>query len=591
MTRLCQARFSMPVLIAIGLAVAGAEVGTGAAHAAASESLEVDADDEINTLLRDFKDLSSTSLSDFEWSVRLDDILLQSSAGHIPYLLALSRNMTHNSRRAMAQDEIFRRFASLDAEYAIAFAKSFSTQLRSRFTDIVLSEWAMNDLEGAVGWAAEISLFYERKRVLERIAETRDDLSDDYLRQILIEYGLEEFGGGAMDVTDRSGTPEDPELAWFDALDESTDYVNNPQLQSIARAWFDEDGLNVLDRIEESIPYWRARQSLLQTALLHAATSDPSTAFAKALDMFVDSNWNLILTVASSWTRKNPDAAEKAFQAVESDALRRRLHDVATEQLIRDNPQLLLERLEMLPDALRAIGPHGTVALIENLTPEVATRLIGEVEEGKQGFARSLMSRLATENFDEALAWTLATPDLDEVRTDLLSNLLDEADEDKTVRAVEAMLSRSTNDDGEIGLEAYAIGMLAQRNPNRAQEMLSRVREGETRLISYASVGVGFLHHNKHNRALALGSQLSGSQQLRYFDGIYEVWSDTDPKRAYGNIGRLPSVEAKSRGALWLLKRNSSHSVLSDRQTKRLETLLAKEDAQQLNDEISANVK
>ena len=341
----------------------------------------------------------------------------------------------------------------------------------------------------------------------------------------------------------------------------------------------------MLDRIDDSIPYWSVRQSLLKTALSHASENDPSTAFAKAQEMFVDSNWDLILTVAKSWTRKDRNAAEAAFQAVESDALRRRLLDVVTEQLIRDNPQLLLEKPEMLPDVLRAIGPYGTVTLIDNLTPEVATRLIGEVEEGMQGFAWSLISRMATENFDEALAWTLATSELEEVRTDLLSNLLGEGDEDKTVRAVEALLRHPLNDDGEIGLEAYAIGMLAQRNPNRAQEMLSRVRDGETRLISYASVGVGFLHHNKHNRALALGSQLSGIQQLRYFDGIYEAWSELNPKRAYGNIDRLPSVEAKSRGALWLLKRNFSNSVLSERQTRRLEGLLIKEDEQQLTEQ------
>ena len=85
----------------------------------------------------------------------------------------------------------------------------------------------MNDLEGALEFAASLRLNHERRNVLERIVEIRDDLSRDYLRRVIRDHGLEEFLGGERDVTKRYGFTRDPEAAWFDALDESTDYVNN----------------------------------------------------------------------------------------------------------------------------------------------------------------------------------------------------------------------------------------------------------------------------------------------------------------------------------------------------------------------------
>lgn len=534
-----------------------------------------------DSVLEDFADLSTVAAPDFEWSVELDAVLLRSSTEHMPLLLAQSKDMPHDAKRLLAQEEIFRRFAALDPHLAMLQAESFPHDLRLRFNDIVLSEWAINDVEGAIEHTASHRLFQDRRRTLERIVLVRDDLEQGLLSRLLHRHGLGEFVGGVMDVTEETIVHEDPEAAWFEILGAGADYVHDQrELFDIARIWIDEEGLEALIGIEESIPYWSTRQTLMSQALSYAAKLYPKETFAMALDMFAHSNWDLVMTVANQWARSDRDAALAAFGEVDSRALRQRLLDVAIKQAIVDDPRALLAQPEILPDVIRAVGSYQAVRLIDELSPEVVTGLIAKVGEESSEFIHFLVTRWASENFDDALNWILDAHEIEGRREDLFMTLMEDMDVIKATRTLEAVRQRPMSDlkAGEGDLEALVIGQIAQLNPDRASETLSGVREVTTLMVSYVAVGAGYLIHNDHNRAIELGKQLPESQRLQYYDGLFEFWSETDPDQAYRNVNRLPSPNAKSQAALQLIERNLENPVFSKRRIERLKTFLTEED-------------
>ncbi len=586
---MCRFALRLSTFLALGL---GASDGTGhpidsipskAGNPTVEQRLDSVAEGLPEDLLEEFEALNSIR-SDLERSLALDAILLRATDKQVSSFLTLSKGIRHNARRLSTQDEIFRRLASTDALQALSHIDGFLVHLRQRFEDIVISEWALNDLNGVLDYIATLDSRWDRIDTLTTVVEFRDDLSEKVLLDALGPYGLDHLTSYLNGVEGSDEIQRDPEAAWYEVLDRGTNYVHDTrELAKIARALVDERDLDALEFINESIPFWRTRQSLLSEALSHAAERNPQPIFEKAVDMFENVNWNLIMDVADVWLRSDPDSAVEAFRTVGSESLRSRLFNAATRSTLRANPQWLQERPEIIPDVILAVGFSQTVSLIGVPSPEqVSLLLVSPDEDTRKSRSHHLVSTWAMEDFDSAFDWVMSYGEIEDIRDDLFLALIGHMDPQQAEKVFETVALRDI-DDSDVGWESMVVGKLAESDPDRARELLHRVRGGMTQLVSYVTVGLGYVEQGKTSDVIALGSGLPELHRSDYFEAIYEHWSGRDPKRALKSIDRLSSDATKSRAAYWLLHGESTQESLSARQVRRLKSLLNEEDALSLD--------
>jgi len=114
------------------------------------------------------------------------------------------------------------------------------------------------------------------------------------------------------------------------------------------------------------------------------------------------------------------------------------------------------------------------------------------------------------------------------------------------------------------------------------------VREGQTRLLAYQSVGNVLLEANNVKQAFELGSVLSDSQRTQYERNITARWANTDPRSVHEFINELNSVELKSHAAFTVIRSYSAQSVLTKEQMREVAKFVTTEQREELTEELEA---
>ena len=519
----------------------------------------------------------------FDRTVALFNLLAGADQQQLVKLIQQSKEIEHYSQRRSIQNAIFQRFASLNPKAALTHIATIPRFEHDALLSITFSEWALKDLDGAIAHAKSIEGF-RKHTALRAILQSRDDLSEDLRREIARGVGNEQLAIDLIAQSNLAESMENPAQAWNALVND--DIGNSSQtglLIQVAEAWFDKNGLSVLDEINRSLVDWQTRQSIL-TALVHRVVqSDPQEAFDYVRGMDDDGN-NLLLGVARAWANLDPESALNAAQMIEAGLVRRNLEWSIVQVWASADPHFILENLDRLPETSRSMARSQAIMAIARTSPEQAAQLMAGMDDptSRYSVAYTIVSNWARTDVNAALDWVLNNGNLKELRAQLLPLVLGRLARDDPEFAMQVALNQPVGRNGS-GLEYTVLSYIAGTDPQKALSMLPRVREGQTSLWAHISVGGALVRDGQTDSALKLASSLQESDRERYFGNLVSTWASNDAQDLYDNIAQLPTAEIKSSAALTLITWNSWEKILSQDQIDRAKTFLTSEDAETLD--------
>ena len=519
-----------------------------------------------------------------DWSVALDEILASAIPLQLTAMLEQSRDIGNHNRRMAAQETIALRFAGIDPLHAMSSIKSFPSHQRSRLMETIVAEWSASDLDALVEHLKSFPLL-EKESAFRTILLVRDDLSANRLREVGRRLYLLARTDDIIQSQRLTGIAGSIEETWYGTVgDRRPSREKENDLYGLAQDWIEREGVGVLSKIADSVPDWRTRRSVLHVALMQAARSDPQATFITALTLFKDTDWELIRRAAEVWMEMQPNEALVGISNISSSTLRRDVYEYVVQRWARREPRTVLELLDLLPEEMVDRVQYDAITSLREVTADEASRLMASVQEGgrlRRDAASGLVMQWASENFEEALEWILASPEVSEFRDGLFYSVLNSLTPANAQLTLRAALTLPAGD-SEVGPEATVIYQVAQLDIDLAMSMVPLARNNRTLISAQVRIGEAYLDMGDPEQALEFANTVSENNRQYYYDGLVEVWTIMDMRGAFKMIERLPSAATRSRAAMWVLAANEFEESLSSDEIDELEAYLTDSDAESL---------
>ncbi len=529
-----------------------------------------------------------------EQQLALHVLLSELDEAQVVALVTESEDVLEEADKYNLQFAMIQRLAHQNPSRALSLSLEMEYGYRlQQFVTSVFREWARSNLDEAVSRARTLDEF--KGSAVRAIVEERMDLSEDTIRAIARDLDNEQIATSAIMQRKIDEAIDDPETAWNElALDLQDDSDNSPTISRVAVAWVEESGLSVLNQISQSLTNARTRGYVIGAVLDVVARTDPKEAFNHALTIENDPHNFIVGSVAGIWADSDPRSALTAAMGIEEESVR---EDVA-ERVIRswawDDPKALLEGVNALPAEFQEVASTTALGMMADESPEEAAAIVAAMESGtvKMSSARSVASSWAFRNHEAALEWILNEPGVEEIRTELLSSIM------YALVSVDPELAMSTAlaqpiDENEsewmpgpagVGLEYSVISTLVYANVDRAIELLSQVREGPTKLMSFRSLASYLLMNDDVDKAFEVAQQFPASDREKIYQALSSSWANIDPKGMLESMDGFPSKDTKSRAAVVLVKNYEHSKVLSDEEIEQARKYLTDEHAKAIEE-------
>ena len=412
---------------------------------------------------------------------------------------------------------------------------------------------------------------------------------------LLAFFAFSSFGGGSEDETTKSKlfdsassadqdviappytSSEDSESSislddqpldavWEELIaDEIPNVAQLADLVRVAKQWMGEVGFEVIQKINDSLTNPVVQNAVISSIVHHAAQTDAESALNQALRLSGSVRDLALEAVALSWVGQNPIQAIRAVSAIEVGSVRREMLELLVRAWAENYPTNVLEDLELVPENLRMLGereallalartdPQGTVAFLDSITDE----------ELKLAVTKELASSWSDFDVHAALEWAMSE-DVD-IKDHVLTMIIGKLATKDPEFALQTALSQPS-EGTLVGLELVVIGEVAATNLELAVEMLSQVREGLTKFLSYATLGKYLVRDNEIDRVHGLGLQLPEDEREAYYNQIVHQWAASHPESLVEQIDNLPSTDNKYQAAMSLVRRNVGTNVLTKSQ-------------------------
>ena len=526
-------------------------------------------------LTEDFRELDRFP-DRFVRNAALHQRFMQSNENDLLEILANTSNISRQSIRDDVQHLIVHRLATLNPKETLGQIENLQIANQSTLVALIFGEWAIKNLDDAINHAKTLET---RKRflALRGILRSRDDLSDSQHRSIAAQLGVKHLTHDLLSRSDDYEIIESPDLKWLElASDAQMDLSQIDTFTRIAENWIERDGLEVLEDIYESITDWQIRMPVLSTALHQATLRDPQATFDHVLQLDFDQGDFLISSVVHSWANVDPSGALDAVVSVESEALRTQLQDSIARTWASKDPNGFLTSLDLLPAGMRMSGMGHAVVAMSRMDPANASRIFVDQYTGskKLTIAQSLVRNWSGQDAQTALDWVLTTPHVAGLQKELLPIALGELVTSDPNKAIEIALAQPIEND-QWGMEATVVGSLALSDPERATQMLSRVRDGPTKERAYSLVGSQLIRNGDVDQALTLVDDLSDEEQIRYLKTIIDTWALTHPVHLLDRIDKLPNEDIKAQAAARMIAFEQYRKKLTDDQINAARELLS----------------
>ena len=481
--------------------------------------------------------------------------------------------------RLDVQRALFQRLTSLDPLLAFSHAQ----KLQSSLMTTVFNHWSVSDLNEAIAHAKTLDQV-RQSAALQGILKSRHDLPEDIRLQIGGELDNEALAQSIIKSSRLDEYLKTPGESWRAIIGEAQhDPTQLGVLHTLARTWFEKEGLVVIEHISNSMQNEKTRASILSPVLHMAVASDPQATFDLVLNLRGDINYSLVSTVAHIWASRDPLAAFQATQGVEQVQLREQLMTSVMRSWAEDDPHSLLDNLDHSSEKMLNSGLELAIRSIAQDSPHLAAPLLARMADSsrKLSVAHTVASSWLHVEPNVALDWILNDEGVAQYRHSLLRSALPTLAEDSPQLAFETALAQPIVGD-KPGLEVAVISFLAQSKLDMAIEMLPRVREGNSKVAAYLGVGSTMVVQGDPMKAVDLSQQLPESDREPYFLATMGTWSQSDPEGLLDTIDRLPSTAAKSKAAAMLTFMNQFESNLTDEQIEQASKFLSEEDTKSL---------
>lgn len=543
--------------------------------------------------VRSLEEIASMKSSS-EQQLALRVLLSDMSEAQVADLLTQSQDNFKDSDRYNIQFAMVQRLAHQNPGRALSLVLGMDTGYNlEHFVTSIFGDWAHSNLDEAVSRAGRLKPHFKRT-ALSAIVQERTNLSDNTIRAIARDLDNEQIAISAIAQRRIEEAIDDPETAWNElAIELQDDPENSRTISRVATAWVEESGLSVLDQIYHSLTNTQTRNDVIRRVLSEVAQSNPEGAFNYALTVENDPYNSNVNTVANIWARSDPRSALVAAIGIEKTSVRNRVAELVVRTWAFDEPKAVLESVDSLPADLQESAASAALSAISRESPQEAADLVAAMESGsvKMSSASSVVSNWSHRDHKAALEWILNEPGVEEMRSELLSSIMYNLVRADPELAMSTALAQPIDEEksgfgmfgrGGMGMELSVISTLAFSDVDKAIELLPRVREGPTKLMSYQMVAQSLLMEDEIDKAFNMVQQVPESDREKLYQAISTSWVATDPKGMLNSMDRFPSKEDRSRAAALLVSTNQYSKTLSDEQIEEAKKHLTDEHARAL---------
>ncbi len=512
---------------------------------------------------------------DFAGTVAFHNLLLNAREENLQSFLEQSQKIDSPHRRSSAEQSIFQRWGALNPKRALSQISALPDYRHDAMVAIVFGEWSIADLDSAVRHAKSLENQY-RFAALQGILRTRDDLSDDFQRQIAKQLGNEQY---ALDLNDKlieAEPSQSPDQSWQELVNDDQDNVSQlATLIEIAESLVEQQGIQAIALINESLSDRNVRSAIVRSALHRIARSNPQETFHQAMMLPRDLRETALRTIVEAWAQSDPMGAMDRIGSLKANSMQRTLQERALRAWANRDPQNLFENLERLPKNLQSSAEQEAMLGVARSSPAEAVKYLSDLTDSKRKseLAIAIASSWARKDVYLALDWALSV-ELSDVaqHRNVLSRVLREVVQIDPDLAMETAMNLPLYN-SRYGLESVIIVDLAQVDLEKAVALLSKVREGRTKTSAYSSVGKALVENGEFDRALRLSGQLPENSRSSYLISIFGHWAQQDPHSLFESLDRLSDGGSKELAALQLVVHNSHARVLDANQLDHLTSL------------------
>ncbi len=497
-------------------------------------------------------------------------------------LLKASAQLPGGNQRQWVESAIVRRLAATNPGQTLKQIESMPRHRHESLITTTFSEWSQWNLDDAVASAKKLEL-PQMNAALVGILSARDDLSEDLRRQIARQLNNEQLAIDLIAQAKIKESIDDPAQAWHMLVNDDQDNTSQAGLLiQVAQAWFDDQGFAALSQILDSLTDWSDFSLVLTGMMPRLLQSDPHQALEQILGLKNEQRSWIANMLVSKWAQSDPQSALDAVSAIEGNRLRKQLQEAVVRAWANKDPRAVLDGIELLPENLQKTGQEAAIMAIAQSSPEEAANLLATLDnQSRSMVAYTIASQWANRNPTAALDWVLTSPDVEHMRNELLGIVLGQVAEVDPQLAFETALNQPIGEHG-TGLESTVLARIAMNDPELAVELLAKVRDGNTKLMAYMSVGSQLVRQDRVDQAMKLAQELSGDLRDAYYQSVLSSWGHTDPEGLYESLARLPSDKTKSRAALALVRNNQWSNALSEEQVEHAKGYLSEEDKKSL---------
>lgn len=528
--------------------------------------------------IQNLKELESLS-SHFQRTVALQKLLAETDEETLLQYWEQSTTMGSGLGEEL-QIAIVQRLATIDPLAAWELVSDLPSKKSPALVGAVFREWSVSNLDLAIEHARSLDVEIKTAAVASMLL-SREDLSIEQRREIARQLNTEALAIEAIERTLNTPIILDPSTEWAEFLVRHTTSLVSPneaQLQMvthIATAWIQQEGVNALDNVLDSLPTQSAIWNTSDAVIRHLFGTDPQQAFDLAMHLRSRGTVGLAEQVVVAWTNDDPWSAFNAVSSVDAKNLQRNLQARVLDIWSYSDPRALIDRAGAFPEHLQQLARKKALISLSRNSPQDAAEMIFEMEDqaSRDEIALAIARNWSTSDITSVLDWIENEPGFNHNRDQLIGAAFSGLANSDPELALQTALAQPVNEEG-LGPEAEVISSLTFDDMDTAIEMLSDVREGKTKTKAYERV-IGMLTgiNNDNDRAVGLLVQLSKEQEIPRDEWVLTGLVFNAPNGLFDALDRFDSMDFRRRVAKELLRFHEHDDTFTTEQITVLKEL------------------